>query len=149
MRISDWSSDVCSSDLPVDLLADLQTILRKPGRERIGIASEREQAWIDDRQPGNGGALLLQGCGLTDDPRRITEAQTIDVCTRLAVIDQRGRIDRQAAGAVEQQLWNQRARILPARTEENHVDVGTALRSEEHTSELQSLMRSSYAVFCL
>src|SRR3546814_7569819 len=29
-----------------------------------------------------------------------------------------------------------------------HV-VGTALRSEEHTSELQSLMRISYAVFCL
>src|SRR3546814_9309983 len=27
--------------------------------------------------------------------------------------------------------------------------VGTSLRSEEHTSELQSLMRISYAVFCL
>src|SRR3546814_3664418 len=27
--------------------------------------------------------------------------------------------------------------------------VGAGLRSEEHTSELQSLMRSSYAVFCL
>src|SRR3546814_1199524 len=29
------------------------------------------------------------------------------------------------------------------------VDPGVALRSEEHTSELQSLMRISYAVFCL
>src|SRR3546814_4250842 len=29
------------------------------------------------------------------------------------------------------------------------VQGGTALRSEEHTSELQSLMRISYAVFCL
>src|SRR3546814_9863278 len=29
------------------------------------------------------------------------------------------------------------------------VEVGTSLRSEEHTSELQSLMRISYAVFCL
>src|SRR3546814_10462565 len=28
-------------------------------------------------------------------------------------------------------------------------DAGTAVRSEEHTSELQSLMRISYAVFCL
>src|SRR3546814_14214188 len=28
-------------------------------------------------------------------------------------------------------------------------DLGICLRSEEHTSELQSLMRSSYAVFCL
>src|SRR3546814_8224593 len=30
-----------------------------------------------------------------------------------------------------------------------HFDQGNACRSEEHTSELQSLMRISYAVFCL
>src|SRR3546814_6580060 len=30
-----------------------------------------------------------------------------------------------------------------------HPDIDTSLRSEEHTSELQSLMRISYAVFCL
>src|SRR3546814_5466679 len=30
-----------------------------------------------------------------------------------------------------------------------HADGGTGVRSEEHTSELQSLMRISYAVFCL
>src|SRR3546814_1467483 len=30
-----------------------------------------------------------------------------------------------------------------------HVEIVTQLRSEEHTSELQSLMRISYAVFCL
>src|SRR3546814_9725285 len=31
----------------------------------------------------------------------------------------------------------------------HHAGIGTRLRSEEHTSELQSLMRISYAVFCL
>src|SRR3546814_1850520 len=31
----------------------------------------------------------------------------------------------------------------------SHMEVGLARRSEEHTSELQSLMRISYAVFCL
>src|SRR3546814_8914698 len=38
-----------------------------------------------------------------------------------------------------------------ARRDLRHVDAGLAqgLRSEEHTSELQSLMRISYAVFCL
>src|SRR3546814_2489559 len=37
-----------------------------------------------------------------------------------------------------------------ARTEPNLLDLAVALfRSEEHTSELQSLMRISYAVFCL
>src|SRR3546814_4174460 len=30
-----------------------------------------------------------------------------------------------------------------------HIDDGGSRRSEEHTSELQSLMRISYAVFCL
>src|SRR3546814_6575050 len=30
-----------------------------------------------------------------------------------------------------------------------HLRISPGIRSEEHTSELQSLMRSSYAVFCL
>src|SRR3546814_5942610 len=34
-------------------------------------------------------------------------------------------------------------------TEANRLRCGQAVRSEEHTSELQSLMRTSYAVFCL
>src|SRR3546814_8163531 len=46
-------------------------------------------------------------------------------------------------------------RILPAQDREDgsaavgHVPHARAARSEEHTSELQSLMRISYAVFCL
>src|SRR3546814_9399301 len=32
---------------------------------------------------------------------------------------------------------------------DTHPDALTSIRSEEHTSELQSLMRISYAVFCL
>src|SRR3546814_3968853 len=40
------------------------------------------------------------------------------------------------------------ARRLHARSSFPH-GVGRAIRSEEHTSELQSLMRISYAVFCL
>src|SRR3546814_8238735 len=37
----------------------------------------------------------------------------------------------------------------PAKSAAPPIIPGTKLRSEEHTSELQSLMRSSYAVFCL
>src|SRR3546814_1529519 len=37
----------------------------------------------------------------------------------------------------------------PANAEEALREVALDLRSEEHTSELQSLMRISYAVFCL
>src|SRR3546814_3574962 len=39
--------------------------------------------------------------------------------------------------------------IVPATVELSSVSLNVNLRSEEHTSELQSLMRISYAVFCL
>src|SRR3546814_7820806 len=42
-------------------------------------------------------------------------------------------------------------RTIPAATPDNRTAMlsGVKTRSEEHTSELQSLMRTSYAVFCL
>src|SRR3546814_3285717 len=68
--------------------------------------------------------------------------------------------ERMAARAIERGLGGQassvcrhaRQRLPPLRHVEQrgviHAD-DAALRSEEHTSELQSLMRISYAVFCL
>src|SRR3546814_1931196 len=41
------------------------------------------------------------------------------------------------------------ARLRPLRRSRLHTQMERSLRSEEHTSELQSLMRISYAVFCL
>src|SRR3546814_5145952 len=47
-------------------------------------------------------------------------------------------------------LWSQSLRLIPERREEPVTVTIMALpRSEEHKSELQSLMRISYAVFCL
>src|SRR3546814_2739159 len=40
-------------------------------------------------------------------------------------------------------------RLIPLTTGDVVLDIGSNDRSEEHTSELQSLMRISYAVFCL
>src|SRR3546814_5771373 len=88
MRISDWSSDVCSSDL----IFGTQYSMR---------------IWVDP--------LKLRSYNLT----------IADVST--AVSAQNAQV---SAGQIGQ---------LPASKE----------RSEEHTSELQSLMRISYAVFCL
>src|SRR3546814_5528879 len=53
--------------------------------------------------------------------------------------------DRLAAG---QAIFERRADNLLGTIERIAADLGSA-RSEEHTSELQSLMRISYAVFCL
>src|SRR3546814_7060012 len=96
MRISDWSSDVCSSDLRCDV--------GRVAREQVGFAA-----------------------------RRVIFGKRGDVLEQ-----------RRAGRIVEPARGN---RLSPLR--EAGVNVGVDIRSEEHTSELQSLMRISYAVFCL
>src|SRR3546814_2305997 len=93
MRISDWSSDVCSSDL------------------------------------GDRARAAARGHG---DPGRL----------RL-----RGRARPVGRGAAEVRARAAADRGPGAAHPRRHA--GGDLRSEEHTSELQSLMRNSYAVFCL
>src|SRR3546814_6197747 len=104
MRISDWSSDVCSSDLQI---RDMAARLADQLRERFLIMAE-----ILD-QPAIGARLFDR-----------VEVLTLDI------LDQRDLIGR---GIVEFA----------------HECGNLVQRSEEHTSELQSLMRISYAVFCL
>src|SRR3546814_8491713 len=98
MRISDWSSDVCSSDL-------IERVMRLPeiGRHRIGIVE-------------------------------ISEA--------------RRRPRRPRVEHILRQRFDMLA-LLGRRVGPREGVVDKADRSEEHTSELQSLMRISYAVFCL
>src|SRR3546814_7264684 len=103
MRISDWSSDVCSSDLADRLAAD--TADRRAHEQR----RRRWDRWWNGALAGF--ALLVPIAG--------------------------GYGYYLGNGAGEAQGYA-RAR-----------DGTAAARSEEHTSELQSLMRISYAVFCL
>src|SRR3546814_10899705 len=84
MRISDWSSDVCSSDLHITSAGTLHYF--------------------------GGNEICMGGCR---DPARAIAFRAV------------------------------RDSGLPIHIERLHI------RSEEHTSELQSLMRISYAVFCL
>src|SRR3546814_17807082 len=49
---------------------------------------------------------------------------------------------------VDQYILNRRL-AAGAQQPRDRVEIGGPIRSEEHTSELQSLMRISYAVFCL
>src|SRR3546814_8700417 len=115
MRISDWSSDVCSSDLrahdhrladkvgPADIEIHALDLLRVIGGEA------REQQHADDADREAERARLHEHV----DHHRDQDADDAH--------DQEGAEARQ-------------------------ILLG---RSEEHTSELQSLMRNSYAVFCL
>src|SRR3546814_980749 len=112
MRISDWSSDVCSSDLGAlqQGLRDLAAWVEK------GVRPSSTQYRVDDAQ-----------VVLPDNAERRGGIQPV--------------ITLQANGGV-------RADVAVGAT----VSFGARIdvpRSEEHTSELQSLMRISYAVFCL
>src|SRR3546814_3705695 len=106
MRISDWSSDVCSSDLH--------------GTVRDEIAFIVHGLYL--RQAGRHVALGVDGlrCRAVPTPGRAPGVAFLDM------------------GTVRQHHPKQVGR-----------SGGCVDRSEEHTSELQSLMRISYAVFCL
>src|SRR3546814_9054848 len=97
MRISDWSSDVCSSDL-----AFFRQVLLEPAQ-----------------------VIVLGDAGAEDEEAlrpRLGDGEVAD----------------DLAGGIQHRREHQAAFSRHA--------IG---RSEEHTSELQSLMRISYAVFCL
>src|SRR3546814_3791741 len=120
MRISDWSSDVCSSDLR--LFHRQRSVLDL--REALVVEGPADrQARLDIRQRELG---VLE----VDDP--LPES--------LPLLDV---VDRQLERAL---AFAERARrdCQAFARELLHHD-----RSEEHTSELQSLMRNSYAVFFL
>src|SRR3546814_9774870 len=105
MRISDWSSDVCSSDLAAQHLGP--------------------------DHPGHGGV-----CGIGGAAGDLVGAVRAD----------RALADPLVAGVAGHVVHRAASRMSAAVS----MTARTILsRSEEHTSELQSLMRISYAVFCL
>src|SRR3546814_1896829 len=75
--------------------------------------------------------------------RSAMAAQPVDAGKEIEVLsDAEVAVERELLGHVSQAIA--RLRGIPAQVEPGHPS-----RSEEHTSELQSLMRISYAVFCL
>src|SRR3546814_10301519 len=115
MRISDWSSDVCSSDLP------------------------RHGGLPADRAGGD------RGDSLAVADQRHHHRQLEGAAAHHAVAVFRGSADAggRAVGAAG------RAGSAAAPPPADTSGTRAATRSEGHTSELQSLMRISYAVFCL
>src|SRR3546814_5030846 len=127
MRISDWSSDVCSSDLLVAAGKD------------AGIADARVQR---HRQPGDGaprpeGHDRADECGRTDDRlRHLRPAKTA------AVIRDHRRGQRLRLARARVEVPSSRATMCNAGVNLGKADYVThMLSSEEHPSELQSLMR--------
>src|SRR3546814_5162968 len=135
MRISDWSSDVCSSDL----------IVQFGGQTPLKLAQEIEDAGIpilgtspdaidlaEDRERF---AALIERLGLKQPANGIARSRE----EALAVAERIG-----------YPVLMRPSYVLGGRAMEIVEDAEQLdnYRSEEHTSELQSLMRISYAVFC-
>src|SRR3546814_1669962 len=112
MRISDWSSDVCSSDLRLSVeVRHLQRTEVLEAEEYFSPGQKGSSAMPHKRNP----ILTENLTGLA----RMVRSATIPAMENVA-------------------LWHER-----------DISHSSVERSEEHTSELQSLMRNSYAVFCL
>src|SRR3546814_9034375 len=111
MRIRDWSSDVCSSDLDHPRLN--------------GVVNANNLTFVDETYGTRITQMALNG-RFTDS--RFEIGQLSGRAGR-GTVTGRGSVDLSAAAGFP-------------------IDV-RLVRSEEHTSELQSLMRISYAVFCL
>src|SRR3546814_5206168 len=90
--------------------------------------------------------LLLSLAANAHDPKAFDQmmeaapAATVSACDELEVKQQEG-------ASADTDIKDLKARCDAEKKAENASDSGH--RSEEHTSELQSLMRISYAVFCL
>src|SRR3546814_8020293 len=113
MRISDWSSDVCSSDLFTPAPRAFSAVGSSGHRARARVSSG----------------------SVSPAAKRSAPAQAI-----IAALS----VHSQPGGATKRRAWSAASVSSATRTA-----VFAATRSEEHTSELQSLMRISYAVFCL
>src|SRR3546814_7097411 len=107
MRISDWSSDVCSSDLAICVT---KAVAKDMIAARIGTVTPMVVA----------APKYLQRRGRPTTPFDLNEHDCLTVKSRSGVV----------------YPWH-------------FMKDDKQYRSEEHTSELQSLMRISYAVFCL
>src|SRR3546814_1342752 len=134
MRISDWSSDVCSSDLVKALINDGS--LR---REIAVLYRSNAQSRVIEHALFSSGIPYKVYGGL-----RFFERQ--EVKHALAYLRLMDNPDDDTSWL---RVVNFPARGIGARTLEQLADMARERRSEEHTSELQSLMRISYAVFCL
>src|SRR3546814_7025655 len=157
MRISDWSSDVCSSDLEA-----WETIETESGlaQEQLRLAG--------DSYRSAGSVICCGGMGITQHKHSVA---TIQMLVNLLLL--RGNLGRPGAGACPvrghsnvqgdrtMMIWERPPAAFLDRLQQvfgfepprahgfDTVGAIEAMRSEEHTSELQSLMRISYAVFCL
>src|SRR3546814_10133116 len=122
MRISDWSSDVCSSDLKI--VAHKLHLAADPVGEQLPAFE------------------IILGHAVLDRHDRIAVAKLGEIFRHFGRSESPA-LARHLIAAVLEELGG------GAVQRKHHLLARLVARSEEHTSELQSLMRISYAASCL
>src|SRR3546814_6513369 len=131
MRISDWSSDVCSSDLLAEeAFIVLRDALRKTRKVGLGQLTLRGREYVVSLKPCGRG-MVLETLRYADE------------------VNKAASYFRDIGDAKpDEELLELAETLIQMKTAPFDASVFHD-RSAEHTSELQSLMRLSYAVFCL
>src|SRR3546814_4707649 len=132
MRISDWSSDVCSSDLARSVSAYVYSAAG-PGE------STTDLAWDGQGQIHELGELIAESQRFDRDPELLIA--DVDIGRIRLERERMGTFNDAAAAAGHPET---RFRRIGFEHRPDFADVGLRRRSGEHPSELQSLMRISY-----
>src|SRR3546814_1416155 len=131
MRISDWSSDVCSSDLAARLRQSCRS-------------HPPQSSWARSAVAPSSGLFPIHPASATSHAHRSSHIAQ-NHCSA-----PHGRYSRAHHVAKPEKPFVRHSRVDPRpRGRPASAAIRRRPRSEEHTSELQSLMRISYAVFCL
>src|SRR3546814_10538575 len=147
MRISDWSSDLCSSDLPCHDLATIALTERGHEQARAVAASWTQAPALIVTSPYTR-TRQTAAPTIARFPDAPVETWPIEEFTYLQPARWNGTRSAERMPHLER-YWSA---ADPDYCDGEGAESFRALlgrRSEEHTSELQSLMRISYAVFCL
>src|SRR3546814_9747665 len=168
MRISDWSSDVCSSDLARAVSIASRSAPRPAAASRRGTSPPQQKSSLCSRNtsvaPGSVAAISPTvrvekegrvAASVTAGSWSVRKSVDVDMMPAAAApvfapaqlpatgslcglgfVGQRGEALGVVVRVAEQMI-------------DHHQPLGVVRRSEEHTPELQSLMRIPYAVFCL
>src|SRR3546814_5571562 len=132
MRISDWSSDVCSSDL-----SSGAHLYRTAVPQRYRTAGKAVRSLHqNDRDGGSNQEAEGRGGSVTIEKKTVPS-----VSVSYARNGNTNKANALGMRPMQERAYEKRG--------EQYLLIKSPPRSEEHTSELQSLMRISYTVFCL
>src|SRR3546814_5508417 len=161
MRISDWSSDVCSSDL-LQLLTAKPVLYAANVEEEAAATGNRFSALVEQRAAETGGICVVVSAAIEAEVAALSDAAEKREFLESLGLEQTGLARVISAGyqlldlvtfftvgPKEARAWTARpnskapqaAGVIHTDFDYRGIAENPVARSEEHTSELQSLMR--------